>query len=384
MRKEPVVKNSIRYVGLDVHKDLIAVAVCEEDGSVTSLGNLPNEPAAVARLMGKLGPVHKLRVCYEAGPCGYVLYWQLCKLGIDCIVVAPSLIPQRPGDRVKTDRKDAVKQARLLRNGDLTAVFVPDAEHLALRELVRAREAALKDQKRARARLKLMLLRWGIKPDQAYGAWSAGYLCWVGTIRRVTSAEQYTLDDAVAQVLHQTARLKELEQTLSQAVEQAPPKLRAVITALQSLVGVKVLTATTVAVEAGDLTRFQKAPQLFSYAGMVPSEYSSGGPKGQRRGSLTKAGNAHLRRVVVEAGWSYSRPCRSDGPVAKRRRGQDPVVVQLAHQAQKRLRQRYLHFLSNQMEPAKAVTAVARELLGFMWGIAKRVEATAGTQEAMG
>lgn len=377
-------KNSIRYVGLDVHKDLIAVAVCEEDGSVTSLGNIANEPEAVAKLMRKLGSVDKLRVCYEAGPCGYVLYWQLCKLGIDCIVVAPSLIPQKPGDRVKTDRKDAVKQARLLRNGDLTPVFVPDAEHLALRELVRAREAALKDQKRARARLKLMLLRWGLKPEQKHGAWSAAYLQWIATLRRAASAEQYTLDDALAQVQHQSARLKELEQALRSAVEQAPPKLQKVIAALQSLVGVKVLTAATVAVETGQLSRFTKAPQLYSYAGLVPSESSSGGPKGQHRGRITKAGNAHLRRVLLEAAWCYSRPCRSDGPVAARRRGQDPLVLQLAHQAQKRLRQRYLHFVGQRMPPQKAATAVARELLGFMWGIAKRVEGADGATEEMG
>ncbi len=370
-------KNSIRYVGLDVHKDLIAAAVCDEDGTVTSLGNLPNEPDAVARLMRKLGPVDKLRVCYEAGPCGYVLYWQLSKMGIDCIVVAPSLIPHKSGDRVKTDRKDAVKLARCHRNGDLTAVFVPDDQHLALRELVRAREDALGDQRRARIRLRLMLVRYGLKPPKELGKWSAAYLQWLQTVQMTARATQASYDDALAQVLHQTERLKGLERQLQQAVEQAPPALRAVVAALQCLVGVKVLTAATVAVEAGQLSRFDKAPQLFSYAGLVPSEDSSGGAPGQRRGSITKAGNAHLRRVLVEAAWSYSRPCRSDGPVAKRRRGQDPVVLQIAHKAQKRLRKRYLHLVAQRMPTSKAATAVARELLGFMWGIAKRVEAVA-------
>jgi transposase len=374
IRKEPVVKNSTRFVGLDVHQDLIAAAVCEADGTATSLGTLPNSPDAIARLMRKLGPADKLRVCYEAGPCGFVLYWQLCELGIDCMVVAPSLIPVRPGDRVKTDRRDALKMARCHRNGDLVPVFVPDAAHLALRELVRSREAARGDQKRARNRLRLMLLRYGIKPQEAIKRWTAPYMAWVQTVRLQTAAEQYSYDDAVAQVLHQTERVAAIEPELEQAVQQAPPALREVIRALQSLVGVKVLTAATVAVEAGDLCRFDKAPQLMSYAGLVPSEHSSGGLKGQRRGGISKAGNAHLRRVVVEAAWSYSKPCRSDGPVAKRRVGQDPVVVQLAHKAQKRLRKRYVALTARGLPSAKAATVVARELLGFMWGIAKRVQ----------
>jgi transposase len=374
MRKEPVVKNSTRFIGLDVHQDLIAAAVCETDGTATSLGTLPNDPDAIARLMRKLGPPDKLRVCYEAGPCGFVVYWQLCQLGIDCQVVAPSLIPVRPGARVKTDRLDALKLARCLRNADLTPVFVPDAAHLALRELVRSREAALRDQKRARNRLRLMLLRCGRKPPQKMDRWSATYMAWVQTVRMATEAEQYSYDDALAQVMHQTERLKAMEPVLEAAVAQAPAELREVIGALQSLVGVKVLTAATVAVEAGDLCRFDKAPQLMSYTGLVPSEHSSGGPKGQSRGGISKAGNAHLRRVVVEAAWSYSKPCRSDGPVAKRRRGQDPVVVQLAHKAQKRLRKRYVQLTARGKPSAKAVTVVARELLGFMWGIAKRVQ----------
>ena len=367
-------KNSTRYIGLDVHQDSIAVAVCEADGTATSLGTVPNDPDAISRLMRKLGPADKLRVCYEAGPCGFVLYWQLCELSIDCMVVAPSLIPVRPGDHVKTDRRDALKLARCLRNGDLVPVFVPDAAHLALRELVRSREAALRDQRRARNRLRLLLLRYGIKPQQAIKRWTAPYMAFVQTVRMATAAEQYSYDDAVAQVLHQTQRVAAIEPELERAVQQAPPQLREVICALQSLVGVKVLTAATVAVEAGDLCRFDKAPQLMSYAGLVPSEHCSGGPKGQRRGGISKAGNAHLRRVAVEAAWSYSKPCRSDGPVAKRRRGQDPVVVQLAHKAQKRLRKRYVELTARGKPSAKAVTVVARELLGFMWGIAQRVK----------
>lgn len=375
-------KNSIRFVGLDVHQETIAVAVCEQDGTATSLGTIPNDPAAVARLMRKLGQLAQLRVCYEAGPCGYVLYWQLTQMGLDCIVVAPSLIPTRPGDRVKTDRLDALKLARCLRNGDLTPVFVPDSAHLALRELVRAREDALCDQRRARSRLRLMLLRWGLKPEQKLATGSAAHLDWVGSLRREQAAEQYVLEDAVAHLVQQSERLKQLEAALERAVEQASASLRAVIQALQALVGVKLLTAATVAVETGRLTRFDKAPQLFSYAGLVPSEHSSGGPKGERRGRITKAGNAHLRRVLLEAAWAYSRPVRANGPVAKRRRGQDPMVLQIAHKAQQRLRQRYLHLVAQGAPSNQAITAVARELLGFMWAIAQRVEQPLAHKEA--
>ena len=202
------------------------------------------------------------------------------------------------------------------------------------------------------------------------------------SLRRDTVAEQYVLADAIAQVQHQGERLAEQEEALLATLEQAPAALRAVITALQSLVGVKVLTAATVAVETGGLTRFEKAPQLFSYAGLVPSEHSSGGPKVQRRGRITKTGNAHLRRVLLESAWAYSKPVSSSGPVAKRRRGQDPVVLQIAHKAQSRLRKRYLHLCAQGTPHGQAATAVARELLGFMGSIAQRAEQTVLSKEA--
>jgi transposase len=371
MRKEPIVQKPTRFVGLDVHKDLIAVAVCEAGTEPSYLGTIPNEPEAVGRLMRKLGAPDTLQVCYEAGPCGYVLYEQLRGMDIDCLVVAPSLIPVRAGDRVKTDRKDALRLARCLRNGDLVQVFVPDGPHRALRELVRAREAALKDQRRARARLKLMLLRWGHKPDKKLSAWSPTYLAWLETVVREEPAEQLSYRDALAQVHHQSQRLRELEQALSQSVKQAPEPLQQVVQRLQCLRGVKELTAVTVAVEAGDLGRFDRAPELMSYAGLVPREYSSGGPAGQRRGRLTKTGNAHIRRVIVEAAWSYARPIRTRGPVHKRRQGQDPVAVQRAVAAERRLSRRYKHLVARGRPPQQAVVAVARELLGFVWSLSR-------------
>lgn len=372
-------KNTTRYVGLDVHKDSIYVAVGEPDGTCRSLGSLPNDPQRIARLMGSLGPAQNLSVCYEAGPCGFVLYDQLQALGIRCLVAAPTLIPTRPGERVKTDSKDALKLVRCLRNGDLQPAYVPQSVERALRELIRAREAALKDRTRARTRLKLMMLRWGLKPEAKLTKWSGPYLDWIQTLRRESRAEQLCLRDALAQVVHQGQRVAELENQMREEIQQAPPELQAVIEALTCLRGVEQLTAATVAVEAGDLKRFDKAPQLMSYAGLVPSEHSSGGPSGQRRGGITKTGNAHIRRVVLEAAWSYSKPIARSGPVQKRRQGQDPLLQHLGAKADKRLRSKYLKLGARGKPANKTITAVGRELLGFMWALAKAAGTRPGT-----
>lgn len=374
--------NSTRFIGLDVHKETVAAAVAEADGRVSSLGVIPNEPEAIARLMRRLGPPSQLQVAYEAGPCGYVLYEQLQKMGISCLVAAPSLIPVRAGDRVKTDRRDALKLARCLRNGDLVPVWVPDQAQRDLRELVRARESALIDHKRARHRLQLFLLRQGIRPPSAMRTGSQPYQKWLQSLRMPSAALQLALSDLLAQLVHQASRLQALEQAVSEAEASAEPAQQALIRALCCLRGVKELTAATIAAEVGPLHRFDKAPQLMSYAGLVPSEHSSGGPSGQRRGRITKAGNAHVRRVVLEAAWSYSRPARTSGPVAQRRRGQDPLVVQIALKAQSRLSRKYARLVAKGVPSNRAATAVARELLGFMWAIAGRVQGSLACAES--
>src|SRR5438128_1721798 len=222
---------NLRYLGLDVHADTIAVAVAEPSGEVRSLGVIPNRPEAVAKLIRKLGSREHLRACYEAGPCGYVLYWQLTKLGVGCDVVAPTLVPTKPGDRVKTDRRDAEKLARCHRAGDLTRVWVPDAAHEALRDLVRAREAAKQDQLRARHRLGKFLLRHGIRPPAGAKPWTQQHRRWLDTLTLALPALDATLGDYLHEVDHAAARLERLETALAAAIATAPAALRTLIAA---------------------------------------------------------------------------------------------------------------------------------------------------------
>ncbi len=367
-------KKTIRYIGLDVHAETIAVAVAEEgrDGEVRSLGTIPNTSEAVRQLVKKLGPPESLRVCYEAGPTGYVLYWQLTQLGVASEVVAPTLVPVKTGDRVKTDRRDAVKLARCYRAGELTAVWVPDAAHEALRDLVRAREAAMKDQLRARHRLSKFLLRHGRRPPAGVKAWTDRYHKWVNTVRFDQPAQEATVLDYKAEVEHAAARLVRLEQAMDEAVHQAPPAMQAVVHALQALRGVAKLTAATIVAEVGRLSRFASAKQLMSYGGVVSSEYSTGNTR--RQGAITKTGNAHLRRVVVEAAWSYRHRPHVAATLRKRQQGLSPCITQIAWKAQHRLHKRFLCLQAASKPHQKIVTAIGRELLGFIWAIGVEVE----------
>src|SRR5437773_7686349 len=227
-----------RFVGLDVHAETIAAGVAEPGGEVGSLGTIPNTPEAVRRLVKKLGPPETLRVCYEAGPTGYVLYRQLSALGVPCAVIAPTLVPVKAGDRVKTDRRDAEKLARSYRSGDLTPVWVPDPGHEALRDLVRAREAAKKDQLRARHRLGKFLLRHGRRPPTAMTAWTQRHLTWIRQVQFEQPAQEATRLDYLHEVDHVVGRIERLERAIDDAVKTAPPTMRAVIDALQALRGI--------------------------------------------------------------------------------------------------------------------------------------------------
>jgi transposase len=371
MRKEPVMRSLTRFVGLDVHAESIAIAVAD-GGGVRSLGVIPNSREAVRKLVRKLGPAKDLRVCYEAGPCGYVLYWQLAELGVKCDVAAPSLIPTKAGDRVKTDRRDAEKLARCYKNGDLAFAWVPDAEHEALRDLVRARLVAKEDQRRARHRLVQLLLRHGVRKPEGMTSWKRFHRIWLNQLRFGQHALQLTLEDYLAEVDHAAERVARLEAAIDAAVDAAPAKIRDLIRALQCLRGVARTTAAIIAVEAGDLSRFQSAPELMSYAGAVPSERSSGGKTS--RGSITKTGNGHLRRVLVEAAWAYRyRP--AIGPELRRREQcLSATIREISWKAQHRLHSRYVKLLMTGKHTNVAVTAVARELLGFVWAIGKEVE----------
>lgn len=364
-----------KFVGLDVHKATIAVAVAKTaGGAATSLGTIPNDPDAVVKLVRKLGPAADSLWCYEAGPCGYELQRLLGELGASCVVVAPSLIPTKPGDRVKTDRRDAEKLARLLRSGDLTPVWIPAREHEAFRDLTRARQAAVEDLTRMRNRVTKLLLRLGVAAPAK--AWSKTYRLWLQALQLPQALEQVVLDDARLAVAQAEQRLERLTAAIGEAAAAVPQA--AVIGALQTLRGVALLTAATLVAELGDLTRFRSPRELMAYAGMVPSEHSSGGST--RRGRITKTGNAHVRFVVVEAAWHARHRPGLSRALQTRQAGQPAAVLAIAGKAQQRLHGRYRRLLARGKTKGQTVVAVGRELLGFMWAIGQAVAAEEANQ----
>ncbi len=371
----------VRFLGLDVHAETIAVAIAEPDGEVRWLGIIPNREEAIRKLIKKLGPVEQLRACYEAGPTGYVLYWQLTALGVKCQVVAPTLVPVKAGDRVKTDRRDARKLAQSYRAGDLTPVWVPDEAQEALRDLVRAREAAKQDQLRARHRLGKFLLRQGRRPPQGGKAWTAKYMTWVRQLQFSQTAQQDTLEDYLHEVEHMGERVARLERKISAAVKLAPPPMREVIAGLQALRGIAEISAVTIATELGPISRFASARQLMAYSGAVSREDSSG--ERQRRGAITKTGNAHLRRVVVEAAWAYRHRPGIGATLRKRQQDVDEPIKEIAWKAQQRLHQRYRRLAAKGKDHRKIITAVGRELLGFIWAIGVKAEAAQSEPRAV-
>ena len=366
-------QEKVRFLGLDVHAETVAVAIAEPDGEVRSLGTIANRAESIRKLVKKLGPVDQLKACYEAGPTGYVLYWQLVKLGVECEVIAPTLVPLKAGDRVKTDRRDAERLARSYRSGDLTPVWVPDEGSEALRDLVRAREAAKQDQLRARHRLSKFLLRSGQRPAMGVKAWTQSYMAWARQLRFPQIAQEFTRLDYLHEVEHMGERIKRLEQAITEAIKLASPELREVIKGLQALRGVAQISAVTIAAELGNISRFQGARQLMGYSGAVPSEDSSG--QRTRRGSITKTGNAHLRRIAIEAAWSYRlRP--GIGPaLRKRQEGVPEQIKEIAWKAQHRLHKRYMSLAAAGKDQRKIITAVGRELLGFLWAVGVKAEA---------
>lgn len=366
-------RDATRFVGLDVHAQTIVAAYADDgrDGEVRELGKIANEPGAVRRLVQKLG-AKRLRVCYEAGPTGYALYWQLKELGVACEVIAPTLIPMKAGERVKTDRRDAVKLARCYRAGELTPIWVPDQAHEALRDLVRAREDAIHDRHRARQRLGKFLLRTGRRPTKEHGSWSTGYVEWIRAQRYEHVAQQATLTDYLSEVDHACERIKRLEQAIDDATANAAPTVKAVIDGLQALRGVAKLTATTIAVEIGSFSRFESPKQLMAYCGVVPSEHSSGGSR--RQGALTKTGNAHVRRVLFEAAWASRYRPSLGAALKKRQRAVSDATRLVAWKAQHRLYRRYVALTARGKPSQKVVGAIARELLGFIWAVAVEIE----------
>lgn len=383
-------KSYTHYVGLDVHADSISVAIAGRGNKagVESLGNVAHAVASIRKVLKKHGDVRRMKVCYEAGACGYALYWELTAQGIDCEVIAPSLIPQKASDKVKTDRKDAEKLARLLRAGELTAVWVPDREHEALRDLVRAREACKRDKRRAQQRVEMFLMRHGLRAPLKKKGKLAGkgrvksfcqeFVTWLGSVKLEQANSQATLDDYRSEVVHQTERLKRIDAQINEAIEHAPSAVREVAVALQALRGVAEVTAAVIAVEVGHFSRFDKAPQLMSWAGLTPREYSSGGPGRANRYGLTKAGNVHLRRALTEAAWLYRHKPQHAPAVLRRRQRVSNEVLAIAQKAETRLHSRYKRMSQRNKLSTKIASAIARELLGFVWAIgceAERVHA---------
>jgi transposase len=363
-------EDSILFVGLDVHKDTIAVAVAEAGrGEVRSHGVIANRPATVARVLKKLGSPSRLRVCYEAGPCGYVLLRQLTQVGITCTVVAPALIPAKPGEKIKTDRKDAAKLARLHRAGELTAVAAPTPEQEALRDLTRARQAAQQDVHRARQRLRTLVLRLGVAEPAKIKWWSARYRSWLAGLTLEQASQQCVLAELRSALAETEARVDRLTAAVEAQAQEGP--FAEVIRALTSLRGIGVVTAVTLVAELGDPGRFDSPRQLMAYAGLVPSEHSSGGR--ERRGRITKTGNAHLRYAVVEAAWHCRRQPHVGWELRRRQRGQSAAVIAIDAIAQQRLHNRYVRLVAKGKPKPLAVVAVARELLGFIWAIARQV-----------
>ena len=359
-------------VGLDVHKETITVAVLPPGAErVMETLTIPNTAHALEGLVHRLAPRGPLAFVYEAGPCGYEVHRQLAALGQSCAVVAPALTPRRPGDRVKTDRRDAEKLARLYRAGELVVIHVPSRAEEAARDLVRVREDAIEDRLRARHRLSKFLLRQG-RVYRETKAWGVAHRHWLLAQRFEWLALQQTFEGYVRAVDEVQARLEALDAQLQPLAQQAA--YRPVVEALRCLKGVNTLTALTLVVETQDFRRFPTAAAFMSFTGLVPSEASSG--TRVQRGSITKTGNAHLRRVLVEAAWSNRHGQVVSRELRLRRQGAAPAVLRIARKAQTRLHRRYWRLLQRGKLHTVAVTAVARELAGFVWAIGQHVGVT--------
>lgn len=365
-------KDCTKFVGLDVSKDTIAVGVADEGrGQPRFVGMFPNSVESVRSLVRHLSEdgVH-LEFCYEAGPTGYGLYRLLCAMELSCTVVAPTLIPVRQGDRVKTDRRDALRLAQLLRAGELVPVFVPNEDNESLRDLVRAREDALEDRLRARHRLSKFLLRHDRRPKTRVRVWGAMHRRWLDSLRWSDRREQVVFQEYLHHIDEIEGRLSRLEAAIH--LEATESERAPVIQALQTLRGVAEVVATSLVAEVGEFQRFRNPAQLMAYAGLVPREYSSGATR--RQGGITKTGNAHLRRVLGEAAWCYRYKPAVKRAIKKRQEGQSPQIQDMAWRAQDRLHRKYVRMVSRGKHHNVVVTAISRELLGFVWAIACKVE----------
>jgi transposase len=364
-------EHSVAYVGLDTSKLHNAVAIAEagRDGEVRYLGEIDNTMEATARLVRKLSAKHAhLTFCYEAGPTGYGLYRQLTELGHDCIVAAPSLIPRKPGDRVKTNRRDALSLAKQLRAGDLTAVWVPDPRHEAMRELTRARGAAQRDWQAKGQQVSSLLLRLG-RHYPARKTWGKAHMKWLAGQKLEHLEQRLALEEMLLAVRQAADRVQRLEQAIRAAVPDW--SLAPLVTALMALRGVDFIAATTLLAEIGDLSRFRTPRELMAWLGLVPSEHSTG--ERVRRGAITKTGNRRARRMLIQCAWSYRHPPRVGSDKLAKVAAAPEAVREIAWKAQTRLTARFRALCRAGKLDVVAITAVARELAAFIWAIARAV-----------
>jgi transposase len=367
-----VVNHSEVFVAFDTSKVRNAVAIAEagRTGEVRFFGEIENSATATARLVKKLAAkYHHLTFCYEAGPTGYGLYRQIKSLDHDCIVVAPSLIPKRPGDKVKTNRRDAVGLAKLLRAGELTAVWVPDRHHEAMRDLTRAREAAMMDLRSKRQQVSAFLLRQGLHYPNDKQTWTKTHMSWLASQKLEYPEQRIAFEEAMLAVRQAQERLERLEQAVRVAVPDW--SLAEVVTALMAMRGIDLIAAATFLAEIGDLSRFRTPHQLMAYLGLVPSEDSTGDTI--RRGPITKAGNRRARRILVECSWSYQHPPRVGRDKQPKVDAAPPAVREIAWKAQCRLNARYRALIRKGKLKTVAITAVARELAGFIWAVSREI-----------
>ncbi len=360
------------FVGMDVHKETISISVAEDgrNGPVRFLGVIPNQPDEIAKMAKRLGKHGELDFCYEASCCGYNIHRQLTALGHRCTVVATSLIPTKPGERIKTDRRDSQKLAVLHRSGDLTAVWVPDATHEALRDLVRARVDATMHLMRARQQLLAFLLRHG-RSYPTGKHWTMRHRAWLAMQTFAEPVHQIVFQDYIEAVWTAQQRRDALVQRITSTIESW--SLGPLVEALRGLRGIDLISAATLVATTGDLSRFESPRRLMGYLGLVPSEHSSG--SSIRRGGITKTGNREARRMLVEAAWSYRYPARVAKEKAEILVRLPKGVRDIAWKAQTRLCVRYRKMIARGKKPTVIIAAIARELAGFVWAIGQEMRA---------
>ncbi len=358
------------YIGLDVHKETIAVAVARAGREApVSRGEIANRPKVVAKLVERLNEEfggEVLLFCYEAGPCGYGLHRQLLELGHDCQVVAPSLIPKKPGERIKTDRRDACTLAGALRSGDLTAVWVPDAEQEALRDLTRARDDFKAQERKARQQLNAYVLRQDHAWPSNKTRWTERHYHWLESLTFSHDWQYVVLQEYLDAVKAASQRVADIGAQMERVLPQW--SLAPVVDSLIALRGIDKLAAMVLLAELGDISRFDSPRQLMAYLGLVPSEHTSGGRR--RQGAITKTGNSHARRMLVESAWSYRFPARQTMPLKRKAKNASGEAKAIAWQAQKRLCGRYRTLLQAGKNTKQTTVSIARELVGFIWDIA--------------